>query len=224
MQSGTHQADDKLCDRAARWFLKVVLYCHFLLVERTDWHAEVRTCSPAHCCRHQALAPRSAEYVSITGMHTLPAVTDIMQTREYAKFADRVLASHDRAYILHISPAMRETLAEMQACLNQQCGIASCRHPDMMARLIAEKFAAINQAQPKVLNGEEDPVAEVVALPASTTAAAAADHSQLSSKLYFVSLAHSTGDCQHCCTVTALPFASPAAFRQPDTLAAIRQL
>ena len=114
-------------------------------------------------------------------MHTLPAVTDIMQTREYAKFADRVLASHDRAYILHISPAMRETLAEMQACLNQQCGIASCRHPDMMARLIAEKFAAINQAQPKVLNGEEDPVAEVVALPASTTAAAAADHTQLSS-------------------------------------------
>jgi hypothetical protein len=116
-------------------------------------------------------------------MHTLPAVTDIMQTREYAKFADRVLASHDRAYILHISPAMRETLAEMQACLNQQCGIASCRHPDMMARLIAEKFAAIEQAQPEVLNGEEDPVDEVVALPTSTIAAAAADHSQLSAKL-----------------------------------------
>ena len=67
---------------------------------------------------------------------------------EYAKFADRVLASHDRAYILHISPAMRETLAEMQACLNQQCDIAACRHPDMMARLIAEKFAAMN---PKIL-------------------------------------------------------------------------
>ncbi len=76
-----------------------------------------------------------------------------------------------------------------------------------------------------MLNGEEDPVDEVVALPASiTAAAAAADHSQLSSKLYFVSLAHSTRECSHCCTVTALPFASPAAFRQPDSLAAIRQL
>ncbi len=53
----------------------------------------------------------------------------------------------------------------------------------MMARLIAEKFAAIEQAQPEVLNGEEDPVDEVVALPTSTIAAAAADHSQLSAKL-----------------------------------------
>jgi len=33
----------------------------------------------------------------------LPAVTNIMQTREYAEFADRVLASYDRAYILDIS-------------------------------------------------------------------------------------------------------------------------
>jgi len=30
-------------------------------------------------------------------------VTNIMQTREYAEFADRVLASYDRAYILDIS-------------------------------------------------------------------------------------------------------------------------
>lgn len=52
-----------------------------------------------------------------------------------------------------------------------------------MARLIAEKFAAIDQARPAVLNGEEDPVDEVVALPTSTIAAAAADHSQLSAKL-----------------------------------------
>jgi hypothetical protein len=72
-------------------------------VEGTDWHAEVKTCSPAHCCRHQALAPRSAEYILITSMHMLPAVTNIMQTREYAEFADRVLASYDRAYILDIS-------------------------------------------------------------------------------------------------------------------------
>ena len=121
----------------------------------------------------------------------LPAVTDIMQTRAYAEFAGSILTCHDRAYILDISPAMSEKLAELQACLKQLCGIAACGHPDMMARLIAEKFAAIHQAQPDVLNGEEDPVDEVVALPASITvaAAAAADHSQ-SSKLYYVSIAH----------------------------------
>ncbi len=124
------------------------LLCRCLLAERTEWHAEVRT-----CCRHQALAPRSSEYISIAGIHMLPAVTDIMQTREYAEVADRVLASHGRAYqqyALDISPAMRQTLAEMQACLNQYCGIAAGGHPDVITRLIAEKFAAINQAQPEV--------------------------------------------------------------------------
>ena len=40
----------------------------------------------------------------------------------------------------------------------------------------------INQAQLEMLNGEEDPVDEVVALPA-TTKAAAADHSQSSYSL-----------------------------------------
>ena len=75
-----------------------------------------------------------------------------------------------------------------------------------MARLIAEKFAAIHQAQPDVLNGEEDPVDEVVTLPASiTVAAAAADHSQ-SSKLYFVSIAHKE-TVSIAATVTALPLA-----------------
>ena len=75
-----------------------------------------------------------------------------------------------------------------------------------------------------MLNGVEDPVDEVVALPVSTAAAAAVDHSQLSAKVYFVSLAHSTRECQHYCTVTALPFASPSGFFQPDSLTAIRQL
>ena len=93
----------------------------------------------------------------MTGMHTLPAVTNIMQTMEYAEFADRVLASCDRAYILDISPAAGEMLAKMQACWKQLCGIAACRYPDMIARLTAEKFAAINQAQTEVLDGEENP-------------------------------------------------------------------
>ena len=57
------------------------------------------------------------------------AVTDIMQTREYAVFADRVLASHDRAYQQYaadISPVMREMLAEMQAVW--QCSVRAARH------------------------------------------------------------------------------------------------
>ena len=74
-----------------------------------------------------ALAPRSAECIPITGTHMLPAVTDIMQTREYAGFDDRVLASHDRAYILDISPAMTETLAEMQACTDGSSIVAAFR-------------------------------------------------------------------------------------------------
>ena len=41
----------------------------FASVERTDWRPEVRTCSPAHCCRHQAVAPRCAEYIPSTGRH-----------------------------------------------------------------------------------------------------------------------------------------------------------
>ena len=59
-------------------------------------------------------------------------------------------------------------MAESQACLKQLCGIAAYGHPDMMARLIAEKIAAINQAQREVLNDEEDPVDEAVALPTSS--------------------------------------------------------
>ena len=55
----------------------------------------------------------------------------------------------------------------------------------MMTERITKKFA-IKQAQPEVLYGEENPVDEVVALLASTTAAAA-DHSHdwLPSKPYF---------------------------------------
>ena len=75
---------------------------------------------------------------------------------------------------------MRERLAEMQACLIQQCGIAACGHPDMMARLIADTFEALS-AQPEGSDNEKDFLEEVVALPASTTTAAAAELSQLSS-------------------------------------------
>lgn len=122
MQSGTHQlmtsSVTELLNRASKWCFNLPFS-----YGRTHQLACTRTCSPAHCCRHQALAPRSAEYISITGMHMLPVVTDIMQTRRYAEFADRVLTSHDRAHILDTSPAMRETLAEMQACLKQLCGM-----------------------------------------------------------------------------------------------------
>lgn len=81
---------------------------------------------------------------------------------------------------------MRQMLTEMQACLKQLCGIAALGQPER----ITEKFG-IKQAQPEVLYGEENPVDRIfllmiVALLASTTAAAA-DHSQdwLPSKPYF---------------------------------------
>lgn len=79
---------------------------------------------------------------------------------------------------------MRQMLTEMQACLKQLCGIAALGQPDMTTGG-SQKFA-IKQAQPEMLYGEEHPVDEVLALLASTTAAAA-DHSQdwLPSKPYF---------------------------------------
>jgi len=84
------------------------------------------------------------------------------------------------------SQPSNETNADRDASLLEtvvwHCSTRAARHDD---RRITEKFA-IKQAQPEVLYGEENPVDEVVALLASTTAAAA-DHSQhwLPSKPYF---------------------------------------
>ena len=150
-------------------------------VEGTDWHAEVKTCSPAHCCRHQALAPRSAEYILATSMHMLRP-TSCRQGSMLSLLTESWQVMTEPTYWISASSS-EGMLAKMQACLKQLCGIAACGHPDMIARLIAEKFAASNQAQPEVLNGEEGLVNEAVALPASITAAAA-DQSQLSSELY----------------------------------------
>ncbi len=62
----------------------------------------------------------------------LPAVTDIMQTREYAEFADRVLASHGRAYqqyALDISPAMRQNAGRDASLLEPAVWHCSMRAP-----------------------------------------------------------------------------------------------
>jgi len=106
-------------------------------------------------------------------LHSLQAVAAIMQTREYADFADRVLASHDKAnqqYAMDVSPAMGEMLAEMQACLKQLSGNSLCGDPEAVARLIAAKFTAMNVVVPEQTSSAD----LVLALPALPTAAAAA--------------------------------------------------
>jgi len=106
-------------------------------------------------------------------LHSLQAVAAIMQTREYADFADRVLASHDKAnqqYAMDVSPAMGEMLAEMQACLKQLSGNSLCGDPEAVARLIAAKFTAMIVVVPEQTSSAD----LVLALPALPTAAAAA--------------------------------------------------
>ncbi len=69
-------------------------------------------------------------------LHSLQGVAAIMQTRDYTEFADRVLASHDKAnqqYAMDVSPAMGEMLAEMQACLKQLSGNSLCGDPEAVA-------------------------------------------------------------------------------------------
>ncbi len=52
-------------------------------------------------------------------LHRLPAVADIILTREYLQFAQQVMASHDKANKqsdLDVSPAMGDMVTEMQGC------------------------------------------------------------------------------------------------------------
>ena len=155
----------------------------FASVERTDWRPEVRTCSPAHCCRHQAVASRCAEYILSTGRHMLPDVTEIGRQ---GSMPSLLTESWQVMTEPTGSQPSNETNADRDASLLEtvvwHCSTRAARHDD---RQITEKFA-IKQAQPEVLYGEENPVDEVVALLASTTVAAA-DHSQdwLPSKPYF---------------------------------------
>ena len=56
-------------------------------------------------------------------LHRLPAVANIILTREYSWFAQQTMSGHDRANKqadMDGSPmgAMGDTLAEMQGCLN----------------------------------------------------------------------------------------------------------
>ena len=80
-------------------------------------------------------------------LHRLPAVADIILTPEYEHFAEAVMTSHSKAdqqAALDISPAMGDILTDMQSCLQQLCGSSMCGDPEAVARLIAEKVAAMN--------------------------------------------------------------------------------
>lgn len=75
------------------------------------------------------------------------AQADIILTPEYEHFAEAVMTSHSKAdqqAALDISPAMGDILTDMQSCLQQLCGSLMCGDPEAVARLIAEKVAAMN--------------------------------------------------------------------------------
>lgn len=71
---------------------------------------------------------------------------------------------------MDVSPAMREMLAEMQACLKQLFGKSLCGDPEAVARLIAAKLTAMNIVVPEQTCSAD----LVLALLALLTAAAAA--------------------------------------------------
>ena len=80
-------------------------------------------------------------------LHRLPAVANIIITREYLQFAQQVMSSHERANKqadMDVSPAMGDMLTEMQGCLKQLCGNSAVGNPEAVAQLIAEKMAAMN--------------------------------------------------------------------------------
>ncbi len=117
----------------------------FASAERTDWRSEVRTCSPAHCCRHQAVAPRCAEYIPSTCRHMLPDVTEIGRQGSMPSLPTeswQVMTEPTG------SQPSNETNADRDASLLEtvvwHCNTRAARHDD---RRITEKFA-IKQAQP----------------------------------------------------------------------------
>ena len=73
------------------------------------------------------------------------------------QFAQQVMASHDKANKqadLDVSPAMGDTLTEMQGCLTQLYGNAAIRDPEAVAQLIAEKAAAMNTSSSDASAGQ----------------------------------------------------------------------
>ena len=116
-------------------------------------------------------------------LHRLPAVGNIILTREYSRFAQQIVSSHDRANKqadMDVSPAMGDMLTEMQGCLNQLCGNSAVGNPEAVAQLIAEKMAAMNISPGH--NRLQDNCDEVLTLPAPAPAdmAAPAMHVELS--------------------------------------------
>ena len=100
-------------------------------------------------------------------LHRLPAVAHIILTPEYVHFAEAVMSSHSKAdqqAALDVSPAMGDILTDMQGCLQQLCGSTACGDPEAVARLIAEKVAAMNIG-PGREHSPVDSLGDVCALP-----------------------------------------------------------
>ena len=98
-------------------------------------------------------------------LHRLPAVANIILTKEYLQFAQQVMSSHDKANKqaeLDVSPAMGDMLTNMQGCLKQLCGSSAIGDPEAVAQLIAEKVAAMNISSGD--GGAQDSLAEAVTL------------------------------------------------------------
>ena len=86
-------------------------------------------------------------------LHRLPAVANIISTREYSLFAQQIMSSHEKANRqadMDVSPAMGDMLTEMQGCLKQLCGNSAVGNPEAVAQLIAEKMAAMNPGHNRV--------------------------------------------------------------------------
>ncbi|DBA98662.1 TPA: hypothetical protein ACH3X1_014442 [Trebouxia sp. C0004] len=127
MHSGKRQADDLISDKAAEGFLQTVLY--------------------SGICFWQNLPFRTQRFGVAYVLHRLPAVANIIITREYLQFAQQIMSSHERANKqadMDMSPAMGDMLTEMQGCLKQLCGNSAVGNPEVVAQLIAEKMAAMN--------------------------------------------------------------------------------
>ncbi len=190
LQSGKRLADDQVSDKSAEGFLQTVLYSGICFWQnlpfRTQRYSFTCACmcswprahsmteasqyveGIARICADQP--PEICRYGLAYILHRLPAVAAIIVTEEYLHFAEQVMSSHDKANKqaeLDVSASMGDMLTDMQACLKQLCGASAVGDAETVAKLIAEKVAAMNVCSDQA---DQDSQGEVSALPASPAA------------------------------------------------------
>ena len=173
MQSGKGQADDLMSDKAAEGFLQTVLYSGICFWQNLPFrtqrllslHKALTCCLLAHKPHTSAALSLSCRFGVAYVLHRLPAVANIISTKEYSMFAQQIISSHEKANKqadMDVSPAMGDMLTEMQGCLKQLCGNSAVGNPEAVAQLIAEKMAAMNLGHNRV----QDNCGELLTLPA----------------------------------------------------------